>query len=196
MTALRPLAVALLVACACWCSHRQEAPADPPGGASRPAAPGAAAAPVPATSPLASRLGEKLHPPPQLPGEVGASTSTVEGCLTVSSEEAGRQHPAPAATRAGAAVEVRPSPGGLVVTHRLAHACCLKGAVGSRIEGDKVTITETLTGNPCRCMCGSTLRTAMRLAPGRYRLSLVVAHEETPHGGRQEHVVEQTIEVE
>jgi hypothetical protein len=29
-------------------------------------------------------------------------------------------------------------------------------------------VRETLTGNPCRCMCGSTLRTAVGLPPGAW----------------------------
>jgi hypothetical protein len=196
MMRLHAFAAALLLACACWCSHRQGSrPAGDSAGVPGRSASATAVAPATEASPLAGQLGEKLHPSSQLPGEIGASTSTVEGCLTSSSEEGGRQHPASVATRAGADVEVQRSPGGLLVIHRLAHACCLTGAVGSRVERDAVSIVVTLTGNPCRCMCGSTLRTAVRLAPGRYRLAVVVAHEETPYGGKQERVVERTIDV-
>jgi hypothetical protein len=186
----------LLAATACCHEPAQRRPADAaPAAAAPPAV--ATATPPPAASPeLAGKLGAKLHPGSQLPAQSGASAATIEGCLTSASEEAGQRYPAPATTRSASdQIELQPVPGGLVIVHQLAHACCLRGAVTSKIDGDAVIVTETLSGNPCRCMCGSTLRTAVRLAPGSYRLAVVVAHEETPYQGKTERVLERVVEV-
>jgi uncharacterized protein (DUF2141 family) len=48
-----------------------------------------------------------------------------------------------------------------------------------------VTVTETLSGQSCRCRCRSTVRAAVGLPPGNYTLKVVtdepgkrvVAHE-------------------
>ncbi|MHB8879865.1 MAG: hypothetical protein ACYC8T_39755, partial [Myxococcaceae bacterium] len=63
--------------------------------------------------------------------------------------------------------------GGVILSHELSHACCLKASVTSTLEGAKLTVRETLSGSPCRCMCQSTVKTAVGLSPGHYTLTLV-----------------------
>ena len=62
-----------------------------------------------------------------------------------------------------ATVSVRAAPGGAVVVHELAHACCLRAKVSARLDGDLVVVTERLVGTPCRCECGSVIRTGVGL---------------------------------
>lgn len=50
-----------------------------------------------------------------------------------------------------------------IITHEVAHPCCLRGRVEGRIDGGLLRIDEHLTGEPCRCECSSTIRTAFRL---------------------------------
>lgn len=130
--------------------------------------------------------------PPTKPGE---SLSQFEGCLAVAtpSEKDGDAHPesTKSATRGGpAAPEVRitPTGGGLVIEHKLSHACCLTGAVETKVEGTQVTVTEKLTGDPCRCRCGSNLKTAVGLAPGTYDVKVEVDERGTKRGAHQQAV--------
>jgi hypothetical protein len=64
-------------------------------------------------------------------------------------------------------------PGGVRVVHEVSHACCLKSKIETGVSGSVVTITETLSGTPCRCMCSSTIVTSVRLGPGDYTLRVV-----------------------
>ena len=70
---------------------------------------------------------------------------------------------------------------GVLVEHRLDHGCCLKGQVTSKLSGRVVTLTETLSGASCRCMCRSTVRAAVGLKPGTYTLRVVT----DDHGTRR-----------
>ena len=205
---LLPSLVLVLAAPGC-AGDRAQSPAPPDATVVRPA-PSADPAPVPpraegaspgaaAAGPFAGKLGHPVTPAPAITGgPPGTSRSSIEGCLVAAGEAEARRLPPPAPpTRSGAGggVEISPVEGGLLVTHALSHACCLSGAVSTSIESDLVTVTERLRGDPCRCMCGSTLRTAVRLEPGRYRLALVVEHGETHGGGRIERILERTVEV-
>ncbi len=51
-------------------------------------------------------------------------------------------------------------------------------------------IVETLTGNPCRCMCQSTIRSVVGLKPGQYDLSLTLIET-----GRTREILRQDIEI-
>jgi hypothetical protein len=72
------------------------------------------------------------------------------------------------------AVHVGATPAGLVVSHKVRHACCLKGSVETSVEGSVVTVREQLTGSPCRCLCGSGIETTVPLAPGTYEVKVIV----------------------
>lgn len=114
--------------------------------------------------------GAVLIPPP-----AGQSRVALEGCLaSESTEEAGARYPEPPKTRAvgPAPVTVSVSGLGVLVAHQLSHACCLKAEVTPTIENGVVTVAEKLSGKPCRCMCSSTIKTAVGLAPGSYELGV------------------------
>jgi len=133
--------------------------------------------------PLAAELASRF----KLPDEPGRAHSEVKGCAA--HPEAADQPP----TRAvlpPARLVVQPVRGGVLVTHDLPHACCLKGVIGTRVEGNVATVHEALTGTPCRCMCESTLRTGAALAPGRYRVVV-----ELERGDRTDVVGEETVSV-
>jgi hypothetical protein len=123
-------------------------------------------APVAAAHPVGGvgvGVGKLLLPP----AEAGAHRSVIEGCA-LSQEE-------PPATRAREAPEsfVQSVLGtGIIVSHTLPHACCLKADTAVAVAAAHVTITETLTGTPCRCRCSSTIKTAVGLAPGAWAVQV------------------------
>ncbi|MFT3842105.1 MAG: hypothetical protein QM723_34255 [Myxococcaceae bacterium] len=108
-----------------------------------------------------------------MPPEEGKSRFQAEGCAA-KPEEAEKN----ANTRGGmptaADDKVTPSATstGIIVSHDLAHACCLKAESAADIQGSAVVITETLSGTACRCMCSSTLKTAVGLKKGTWQVSL------------------------
>jgi len=170
------------------------APTPRPEPAATPAASAAAPAPLPAQGSLvhptqASRDAARTPAPPQ---EKGASRTEVQGCLAVASEAEAAGFPAPPVTRAPGPPPVRVSPvtGGVLVEHTLTHACCLKAVVTSHAEQGTATVSEALVGNPCRCRCGSTVRTAVALPPGRWTVALDL----TDSGGTRR-VSEDSVEV-
>jgi hypothetical protein len=61
---------------------------------------------------------------------------------------------------------------GIVVQHGFEHACCLTGRVATTVTGLDIEVVETLSGKPCRCLCTSTLRTSIPVAPGSYHLAV------------------------
>jgi hypothetical protein len=129
----------------------------------------------------------ELLPRFALPRKAGTARSEVEGCAAhpeTADLPATRTMPSPAR------VAVRSVVGGIIVTHSLPHACCLKGSVEARLDRNVATVREVLSGTPCRCMCESTLRTGMALDPGDYRLVL-----EMERAGRVETVDEETVTV-
>lgn len=110
------------------------------------------------------------------PSEPGAHRARLEGCLTDATEDADTRHPQ-LATRGTTPVKVEILGHGVIVTHALDHSCCLAAAVETTLEAGRVTLTERLSGTPCRCRCGSTIRTAVGLEPGSWEVVVVV---ETP----------------
>jgi hypothetical protein len=140
------------------------------GGASAPPAGATAPAPAPGDATILATASQgavatALAPP----AEAGASRSSVSGCLTAVGESDATRFPAPPVSRNPAPpVTVTAVPGGALVVHELTHACCLRAQVTTSIAGSRAVVRETLTGNPCRCMCGSTLRTAVGLPPGAW----------------------------
>lgn len=135
-----------------------------------PAAPGptSAGAPPHVVTDASRAAPERLAP--------GKSRTSVEGCLAVEGEAAGSRFPAPPRTRTAprSPVTIAPVPGGILVTHELAHACCLRSDVKTATKKRTVVVTERLHGSPCRCMCSSTLRTSVGLSPGRWTVNVEV----------------------
>jgi hypothetical protein len=156
-----PLAVlALVAACASpagggAAGASDPAPTSPPAGAS--------------SLGIASQSAAGLVPP----AEAGASRTSVSGCLTAATESEGSRFPAPPVSRNPTPpVTVTAVPGGALVVHDLTHACCLRSQVTSSLDGRRAVVRETLTGTPCRCMCGSSLRTAVALPPGAWTVAV------------------------
>jgi hypothetical protein len=111
----------------------------------------------------------------------GTSRSNVSGCLAAAElrEQAGGKHPVPPVTRnaqkAGPRLVV--VTGGIEVSHSLDHGCCLRSKVETKVAGAKVEVVERIVGDPCRCMCHSTIDTTVGLTPGDYEVivTLVVS---------------------
>lgn len=106
------------------------------------------------------------------PTEHGQSRTLLAGCVAAPSRGT-----APATRSSGApspevtpGVSVQMLGSGIFVTHQLRHACCLNATITTKVEGDKIHIQEALAGKMCRCMCASTLKTAVGLKPGDYSL--------------------------
>ena len=102
------------------------------------------------------------------PAEAGTLKFAVEGCAAKPNEEsvATRALPPPDS------VQTSVLQGGVLLTHEVAHACCLSAASAVTVEGTKVVVTETLSGTPCRCRCSSSLRTAVGLKPGTWSVEV------------------------
>jgi hypothetical protein len=186
--------VVMLVALALGCGSRQKrdevaaAPAETASEQQRveqaPAPePAAPARPMPGAKPSALK---GILLPPDVPGEARVA---LQGCLAQpeASETLGTTFPVAPPSRGPAkpAVEVSALGSGALVVHELEHGCCLKADVKSSVEGQVVTLTETLSGETCRCRCGSTVRAAIGLKSGDYTLRVItveggnskVAHE-------------------
>ena len=131
---------------------------------------------------------------PLLPGAPGVTRSEASGCLAAAAhdESAGRRFPAPAPTRgqADSRPSITPMGNGIVIVHELGHACCLRSRVEGQVEGQSVRVVETLEGKPCRCMCQSTLRTVVGLAPGQYQVVVTVVEP-----GRRRDVLQASVEI-
>jgi hypothetical protein len=124
---------------------------------------------------------------PTRPHAAGEARTSFEGCLAAPAEPATRGAPPAPAVEPGVVVE--PAPGGLRVLHRLTHACCLKGAGKSAVDGQRVQVTLELSGQACRCMCGSSVTTFVPLRPGDYDVTVQLVEA----GGPARTVHEQTI---
>jgi hypothetical protein len=176
-----PLLALLSVASCCPCrSARQE------GSLSQPD-------PVPRAVPADSG-GKPLLKPGKLAAAPalasGEARTTVEGCLARQDKGA-----APAATRSASdpeeSVQVSGHPWGVQVRHVLRHACCLDGATSVTVEASSIVVRETLTGTPCRCICTSTLTSAVGAGIGSYAVTVIL---ELP-GSTAATVYEGTVEV-
>jgi len=184
------IALAIVVASGCASGHERigpqaqanspsvtpdRAPVPPPPPApvplppASPSAPAAAPAPTP-LPPGGAGLPLRRHDRPPARGAVRWSA---EGCLAATTEAEAKRFPTKRSVMP--AVTVAPAPGGATVVHALAHACCLRAEVSSRLEGATAVVVERLTGMRCRCMCSSTLRTFIGLPAGRW--NVVVEYE-------------------
>jgi hypothetical protein len=89
------------------------------------------------------------------------SHTETSGCLAKRTRRSKEEPASPRATDRG-----------IVVQHGFEHACCLTGRVTTTVTGLDIEVVETLSGRPCRCLCRSTLRTSIPVAPGSYRLAV------------------------
>lgn len=123
----------------------------------------------PAATPVRPVFQSKPLLPPQRPGE---SVSEMTGCLAPESRTEGGGARSPAAGHS--VVRLNPIFEGMIVTHELDHACCLRAEISTAVEGAQLRVMEILSGTPCRCRCASTIRTAVGLAPGTYTVWVAV----------------------
>lgn len=167
---------ALALSASCHASQNRESKPDPAPEAAAPAPPVASGPQGQAASaPLGAPLQTGGPGPLSLPPAPGRSRTSIQGCLASSgAEESGARSTAPPAARAPGppSVAIAVSGLGATVKHELSHACCLKAEVESAVKGSSVTVDEKLSGTPCRCMCSSTLTTAVGLSPGVYELTV------------------------
>jgi hypothetical protein len=179
VTARNALSVLILVAACASPAGGGGAGATSPAAVASPGPTAPAATPTPPAAPpagapslgIASQGAVAAGPIP--PADAGASRSVVSGCLTAATESDGSRFPAPPVSRNPAPpVTVTAVPGGALVVHELTHACCLRSQVTSSLDGRRAVVRETLTGTPCRCMCGSTLRTAVALPAGAWTVAV------------------------
>jgi hypothetical protein len=186
-------AVLVLVAS---CTTGAVEPQPPASAPPLPPAPVTAAAPPAATPPEPA---VEPTPPPHLPpsgrlappARAGEHTARVTGCAAEGRRDESAARGFPADTRkAPAPPSVSATGTGVIVSHELSHACCLGATVRAAVEGATVTVEEVLEGEPCRCMCSSTIETAVGLQPGSYDLSIVVVE-----GGERRGVHRQAVEV-
>lgn len=123
--------------------------------------------------------------------EPGKSSVRVVGCAAkpMAPEEAERRPPE---TRAFVPdrLGIEAVHGGVLIEHRVQHACCLTAAVDAQVREQVVTVQEVLSGKPCRCMCGSTLRTVVGLSPGSYSV-----HVRLDNVGRMQELPEKVVTV-
>ncbi len=160
------VAVAVTALTLAGCKHDETKPDGAAGTTEpKPAPVETKTSPGPAHSPLAGLAGRVVPP-----SEVGQSRSAVSGCAA--KPEAAEAN----ATRGGLPVEEKveavAAGHGVVVSHDLPHACCLSAKTAAALEGTKVIVTETLEGTPCRCLCSSTLRTAVGLSKGTWTVEV------------------------
>lgn len=155
---------------------------------SGPTAPDGSASPVAEVPPAGSAPAEGTVS--ELPSAVNASRSSVAGCLASPgrTEQGGRSR-AMQPESANPELSVTPVAGGVRVAHDLSHACCLESKVETRVEAGVVTVSESLYGTPCRCMCSSTISTSVRLEPGEYTLRVVVDQQGQQKTSEQKLVV-------
>ncbi len=130
--------------------------------------------------------------PPSFPRaaapEPGASRTSVEGCAATPGEEPPASHQ----TRAFVPdqIEIEPVAGGIAVDHHHQHACCLKASIDVSRDDRIVTVRESLAGEPCRCLCRSTLRSVIGVPAGSFTVRVVVVES-----GRERKVAERVVEV-
>lgn len=116
--------------------------------------------------------------PTELPGELNSGTSTVAGCLASPGrmQQGERTRAAMDPAQAKPELAVSPVAGGVRVAHEVDHACCLESKIETKVSAGVISVTESLFGTPCRCMCSSTISTSVRVGPGEYTLRVVFDH--------------------
>lgn len=125
-------------------------------------------------SPPAGSLGGPPEPEPV--DGLAALTQTsqpgvkITGCLAEPAQENTATRSAPTRTANAPTWRVSSLGNTVVVTHTLDHACCLQGTATATVNGAVIVVEEQLTGQPCRCMCSSTIQTRVSAPPGDYEV--------------------------
>ena len=101
----------------------------------------------------------------------GQSQSSVTGCLAGEKDKSVVRR---TADYQDEDIEVRTVAGGALVIHHLTHPCCLQANVRLTIRGSVATVHERLGGEPCRCVCRSTIETAIGLGVGMWTVRVEV----------------------
>lgn len=123
------------------------------------------------------------------PAKAGAFTVALAGCVAEEGTESASRSAGAPGSEAGtpaSSVVVSATGTGIIVAHELTHACCLKARVSASVQGSNIQVSEQLSGNPCRCLCQSTLKTAVGLKPGNYKLSVRLTDPNGPRTVHQE----------
>jgi hypothetical protein len=123
-------------------------------------------------------------PPPSIPDgsalvavlDPGQSRSSMFGCLAAGKQEQSASRGASEPDE----LSVRVVPGGAVVTHSLAHPCCLEANTRLTIRGNLATLHERLAGEPCRCECHSTIVTGLGLTLGHWTVRVEIEQPDLP----------------
>ena len=101
----------------------------------------------------------------------GQSQSSVTGCLAGEKDKSVVRK---TADYQDDDLEVRTVAGGALVIHHLTHPCCLQANVRFTTRGNVATVHERLGGEPCRCVCRSTIETAIGLGVGMWTVKVEV----------------------
>lgn len=121
--------------------------------------------PKPATAPT---------PKPVAVSRPGTSRSVISGCLKTGQPTEEMVTRGVVMKGGEDSVQIETGATGLEIRHDLGHACCLEAKVVTSVKGQEVLVVENLTGEPCRCMCRSTITTSVSLKYGDYTLILEV----------------------
>jgi hypothetical protein len=76
----------------------------------------------------------------------------------------------------------------VLVTHTLEHACCLKASVTASVKGNQIVVEEQLTGEPCRCVCNSTIQAKVSAPAGEYDVHSFTVSNGVKHLAHSGHV--------
>lgn len=100
-------------------------------------------------------------------------SSQITGCLAAAPPNQSPTRAAPSKSSGGETWRATALGNGVLVTHRFEHACCLKGSATATVTGSAITVEEQLIGQPCRCVCESTIQTRVPAPPGEYDVQSV-----------------------
>src|SRR5690606_25082362 len=121
--------------------------------------------------------GSEPSPPTNLePNEHGSNDeyTRITGCLAQAPTTlAPTRSLTPSGAESGETWRATTLGSSVVVTHTLRHACCLRGQATATLSEATITIEERLTGQPCRCVCESTIQTRLPVKPGEYEVQSV-----------------------
>ncbi len=105
--------------------------------------------------------------------------STVSGCLAQAGSSRGTtarspsRGPSPGGRDQPDSFQVTGQAGNVLIEQSFGHACCLEATTTAVLDGTALVVTTELTGDPCRCLCASTIRSSIPLDPGTYTVKIV-----------------------
>lgn len=169
-------------------SSTQAAPAST--GGRWPSALGALSPTPNSSSPSTAQPPSTPEPAPLTALASNGESSQITGCLAAapSKQAPTRSAPTRSASSDGATWRATALGNGVLVTHTFEHACCLQGSAKATVSGSTITIEEQLTGQPCRCVCESTIQTRVPAPPGEYDVQSVTVTNGHRHVVQTQHV--------